>query len=662
MNYENNNVPGTQPGTDGNQYPNVNNQPNYSNFNQMGQPPMNDMNGMNSMNTIAPGMGDLNNIDMSPSKSKKHLIPIIIAVIAIIGIVGGLITVKTIYSSPKVIFQGAIKNAYKGMSNTLEEVDKIMEKFDIKNKALTFDINASIDTNIEEFKELGFDVKDANLSVGMGLDANKKEALSNVVLKGEKEEITIKNYYSDEKIYLDSNLLDNIYYDDGTEVDIDFDEINRMIDKLLENMPETKDVDYVMEAFANALADSLDKDHMEKTQEKIEIKDEKTYTQYSYKLTDKAVQSIAEDTLDKLLDDDKFIEIVADITEQEKDEVKDYLQELRDTTDEIEIEDKIVLNVYTQGLLNDFAGFSIEVENEEVLTYIDDGKNFRVTIASDYVDKDIVIEGSRDGKSIKITYEYDEENNLEIDIKEFSNEKIDVTLSVTIDGDKLSGSFYISCKEETSKVSGDYKLSISYNDEYVSLNGSYKFTAEDKLDIPDLSKAIRYDLLDEEEVANNLEDKMKKDKILDVLCEEMLKQMRQPADLDSYDMIPLYAKSDIQKIKDSGKPAVLYMGDTYYFDDEEADAMFEDLQRAQVRNNFYSYRTSEFNQDYVIEVFPEATPKCVDEAGTICKTAPAIYFINNGTVVSSLIGRATLTEIEGGLMSIGLLEPVTSTT
>lgn len=669
MNYENNNqnnnnmtgnIPNTQPG--------INNMYEGNNMNY-GQPqpspmsgqnpinpmnpvdPMNQMNSVNTMNTIAPGMGNLNNTDFAEPKSKKHLIPIIIAIVIFVLAFGGVVTYKTVMSSPKIIFKSAIKSAYKEVSNTLTEVDRIVENFDMKNKALTFGINASVDSNLVDKEELGFELKDLSIGAKVGLDANKKEASFTASYKGQKEEINAATYYTDEKVYATSNLLDNLIYMEGEELDIDFESINKQIDKLQEDMPEIKDIDYLIEATTNALAESLDSDDMSKEQTKMDVtKDNQNFTKYSYKITDKALKTLAKDTIDKLTDDKEFIRILSEITEMDEDKVKEELNKLKDSTDEIEYENKVVLNIYTKGFLNTFSGFNIEVENEEIINYVDDGKTFIITIGED--ENKIEIKGEKD-KERNITIEVEGEKVFEATIKDFSDEKIDVSFNVFEDGKNLiGGSVYLTKNEEKTKIDGDYKFRVDIEDKYLSVEGDYKFESNDSLEMPDTKKAVSTDTIDEEKVINKLKDKMANDEIINAMFEDAIEEMEnEKNDLNTNGMKEIYSIDELQSYMALNKIKVLYVGTNYPYDDDE-EKLFNSLVKVQKERDFYSYRLPDYYMSEVKALFPTIVPVCKPGTSPTCEEAPVIYFIQGNQAVSALAGAVTEEDIIAELNKI----------
>ena len=114
---------------------------------------------------------------------------------------------------------------------------------------------------------------------------------------------------------------------------------------------------------------------MEKESTEVDVVDKEIkVTKNSYELDDKALSDIIRSVADQLLDDDDFISNLSDTFDIDKSDIKDTLKEIKRDAKDIEYDDEVVINVYTRGILNNFAGFSFEIENDEYFTYYTDGK------------------------------------------------------------------------------------------------------------------------------------------------------------------------------------------------------------------------------------------------------------------------------------------------
>lgn len=681
MNYENNNIPGDNTGMNGvNPAPDGINQMNQ--MNQMNQP--NQMDPMNSMNPMDNSMSTLNSpgIVPGPAPKKKNMLPIIIAVVAVVAVLGGVFAFKTITSSPKTVFKNAIKNMYKGVNTTIKEVETFTEKLDIKNKAILVSADTSIDTNIEGVEIEGAELKDLRVGGSVGVDVNKKQLSVGAFVKGPKEEITGDMYYLNDTMYIASNLLEEMVYDkDQSSIDIPFDEIEEALEAINDNRLEFSEVDYLAEAITNALAESLESDSMDKETEKVELDDkEKSYTKYSYKLTDKALKSLLKNTLEKLKKDDKFLEILEKVAEMEDVEfdAEESLDTLIEETDDIEYETKIVLNIYTKGFVAKFAGMSLEIDNTEMIRYVDDGKNFKLTVAGEPDGDDaLVVEGTKEGEKVTAKVTAEGEEIAEITINSLTDEKIDIECTLNVSGESITIGIYLTQKEDKSSISGEYKFSVEADGQYLKTDGSYAIESKDSLDIPDTKKAVNYDQIDGNKVMKNIEEIMENDDTISAIAETIIDNLEStyepknpyddpydygddddevtiaPSSTDMNDMKVLNGETAIKEAL--AKTGIIYVGDVSYFESEVNEtALLDNLIAVADELDITVNRVSGFEYEYtdtIKALFSGITPVCKNVTPT-CEETPIIFFVKDGSIVSALSGAPTVAEIKAEYQKI----------
>lgn len=633
---------------------------NYNNEPQNTVPNENNGN-MNPMMGMNQNPGNLNS-SIPEIKRRRNMLPVIIVAIFLVLAVGGAITFKVIVSSPKRVFETTIKNFYKNVSSSLDNVNRISENFDFENKALTFSGDAKLDTNLADAAEIGFNLKDLQVGGSIGLDINNEQATASAFVKGPKETVEGNGYYTDKKVYVDTNLYDKLIYAEGEDVDIDFAALNELVKELQNHMIEVEEVDYVVAAVTNAIADSLDTTYMSKKEEKIKItKDDKTFTKYSYTLSDNAIRDLVNGTIDKLSKDSKFIQILSKLSGIDEDTVKSNMDAIKESTDQIEFEDKIVLNIYTYGFLNKFAGLSLEVENEEIITYVDDTKDFKITATDE--DNKLEIVGKRSDSKTEIEVEYDDTKVLTLTVKEFTKEKIDISFETDIAKEMniptIGGSIYFTYNEEKTKISGEYKLQIDVGDYYANVSGNYKFISADSLDMPNVKDAININEVDPTTITDNLEEKISKDEVLSSIFNETISEIEQAQlpqnqlPLDNFDMHVIPSTDDLKKVLNKKGASVIYVGDIYSTaDGTPAATLFQDLVSVQKTYGFNSYRLDTFfYDDSVKELFGNVITRC-DTAP--CEDMPIIFFIKDGEVVDFLMPISSKESIIGALQIIGI--------
>ncbi len=594
----------------------------------------------------------------------------VMIIAAIVVILIALVTVKVITSTPKQVFKTAISNLYKETSNYLEKIDKTYEKFNLEKNPLLANIELNMDSNVEDItsstEELGFEIKDVTINGQVGIDLDKKEMLFGGSLKGETEEINIDALVKDNNIYLVSNLFDDVVKVENS-YDSPFYGLDSITEQLdLNNKIDFKVYDAILKSFTNALSKSLDSDSMEKESTEVDVVDKEIkVTKNSYELDDKALSDIIRSVADQLLDDDDFISNLSDTLDIDKSDIKDTLKEIKKDAKDIEYDDEVVINVYTRGILNNFAGFSFEIENDEYFTYYTDGKNVEITFDNNtegYSQTKLNIQAVKDGKETDIEVKYNGEEILTATIKEFSDEVIDIEYEIKEDKEVVTkGTFYLTYKEDKESISGDYEIRLDVDDEYLSLKGKYEVKSSDKLTDIDTSKAITEDEVSDEEILSNLEEIAKKDKIFESLYNSAYEST---LDLNYYDMAVLYGVEDVKEVLNKTQGTVLYVGSTgRTYGTGSETAIFNNLENAQEEYDFHTYY---YSQSYINDEFRSlvsgVTPICnasqntttPSETAPTCTEYPTVYFIKDGKIVAAVQNTITKDELTKYLKEIGI--------
>lgn len=593
----------------------------------------------------------------------------VMIIAAIVVILIALVTVKVITSTPKQVFKTAISNLYKETSNYLEEIDKTYEKFNLEKNPLLANIELNMDSNVEDVtsstKELGFEIKDVTINGQAGIDLDKKEMLFGGSLKGKTEEINIDALVKDNNIYLVSNLFDDVVKVENS-YDSPFYDLDSITEQLDFNKIDFKVYDAILKSFTNALSKSLDSDSMEKESTEVDVVDKEIkVTKNSYELDDKALSDIIRSVADQLLDDDDFISNLSDTFDIDKSDIKDTLKEIKKDAKDIEYDDEVVINVYTRGILNNFAGFSFEIENDEYFTYYTDGKNVEITFDNNtagYSQTKLNIQAVKDGKETDIEAKYNGEEILTATIKEFGDEVIDIEYEIKEDKEVVTkGTFYLTYKEDKDSISGDYEIRLDVDDELLSLKGKYEVKSSDKLTDIDTSKAITEDEVSDEEILSNLEEIAKKDKIFESIYNSAYEST---LDLNYYDMAVLYGVEDVKEVLNKTQGTVLYVGATgrTYGTGSEI-AIFNNLENAQEEYDFHTYY---YSQSYINDEFRSlvsgVTPICnasqntttPSETAPTCTEYPTVYFIKDGKIVAAVQNTITKDELTKYLKEIGI--------
>lgn len=605
----------------------------------------------------------------------------IIAVAVIIVIGGIVLTISS--SSPKAIFKNVINKTYKEISRAIDETDKLVETYDFRENALVIKADAQIDTNISEIEEeLGISLKGITVGATAGLDYKNEIVEGSAYIKGKSETIEAKAQIFEDVALISSTVLDDtlkIELDD----EIDFDELKDNV-KELEDQIELDPEKYnkLVKIMKQGLIQSLNSEYMEKEKDEIDVLDKSIKaTKYSYIIDEDAAQDFVKSLTEYLLEDDKFADALKDVSNLKKSEIKQVLKELKNSAKEIEFEDEVVINIYTRGVFNKFAGISIEYDNKEYFSLFTDGNNYE-TIIDNHIDSEysgfkLVVTSEKDKKEHNIVVKYNGEKIAKGTIKEFTDEVIDFDYEVTIEEETVKGEMYFSLKQEKKKISGEYKFKVEYDDEYIEVSGNYDIETKDKLEKMSSKNAVDIDEIDEDELLEKILEKVEKDETLNSVVEAVEKQVEkkkiEDLHLDSFKMSYVYYSSDLKEILAEDK-AIIYSGTRYPMSGTPAYEMFNNLVDLLNELDYYSYYVNEYDmtssifQNVIGEVEYTCTLDNKDEQPSTeenevlitepnesaCANYPVIYLVKDGKIVKALRGTITKDSLKEALAEIGI--------
>lgn len=615
--------------------------------------------------------------------------PIIGAILLVILLVGG-IAFKTITSSPKAVFKNSINTLYKGLNNGIDELEELSEKFDINNKALILkgDIKVNVSkellADLDELEDLNINISDYSVGAELGVDIKNERLSLAAFLKGKSEKLELDAYFEDGAGYVGSNLFSGLIKTE--DVEIDFDEFLDLYDEIEENIDlDSANYDYVIKAIKDALIKSLDSKYMKKDSDEIKIAGEKVkVTKFTYTLNEDAVQSMTRSIAETLLNDKDFSKKLSKLTGEDKDEIEEFLKDMKKSAKEIEFDEKLLINVYQRGLLNAAAGFDIKVGKKEYFHYYTDGNNIDVKFddnGGNTYGTVVEIVSKKKNKNSEVTVKYNDEKVAELTVRELSDKLIDFDYTIMEGDEELKGSVYLSYNEDKTSIKGEYKFKVEIDGKEASVEGSYGLETKDSLDKVDQSNIILEDDIDEEKMEEEVKDNLNKiiDKdssfkfMQDVI--EITEKKELESNLNSEGMYVLTSYDEVKEKIEKGAPMVLFVGSrkSSYSFDEGSYEVVSNLEEVQDELDFYSYFYNEFSVTSELEsLLGTVTPVCKkntnyevnypthdeielpEEISSVCKKYPTIYFIKDGKVVSALRGVATVEDIKASLTEIGI--------
>ncbi len=593
------------------------------------------------------------------------IIPAIVVLVLLVGIIARVAT-----SSPKAVFKTSINNSYKDVSKYLKKLDKFMEVFDAQEKAISFKGDLKFSTDREDYTES--EIKDLNISFEAGLDLKHEEFINGITLEGDKESFGETIYYTEGQSFVKASFLEDVYQFTDDDSGLLFNllgledqgigelfEIYKEKEEDIDIDPET--YDYLLKTVKNAVNKSLDSKSMKKEKGSFEVDGKNVKaTKVSYIFTKSSTKDLVNKVVDRLLNDDKFIDKLADSTGLEKADIKDYLKEMKDSAKEIDFDEDIIVNIYIKGLFNKVVGFSLEYDEKEYFTVFTDGKTTEAIYdnhAKDDYRTKLVVTAVKNKKETEVTVKYNKDKIATATIRKFEEKVVDFDVIIYSDEEKSTISVYLTGEQKKNVVSGEYKLKAKAQGEYEEISGSYTLEASDELSGFKVDDAKKYDEEEHDEaIITAAKEVVEKDDKLNALLGDSIEAYEvsiQPS-YNSDGMIPVYWDDDFYDIFKSNKARVLYVGSSYYSSYYEATEyeLFNSLKTAQTKYKFHSYYLPYYYmEDEYLEKLGD-TNTC--EYTYDCDMYPAIYFIKDGKVKKILRGTVKLEDIEAALQEIGI--------
>lgn len=374
-----------------------------------------------------------------------------ILLVLIIAVVAALV----ITSQPKFIIGKAI--------------DKIVYMDnDYNSKVMEAELKLSLDSKNENVKELSDEIKKCKLTIGQQIDKKSKKAISELGLTYDnKDVISGQIIYTDDTTYLYlKDLLDKY-------IDLDSEEMNKMVETLLFNDDITKNEKNNQKKAVNIIKKELKKQIKEngsfsKSTEKLEGEKANKAT---VKFSKKEWNNVLINTLSELSENKDYLDCFKDSKEDTIKELKSSLEE-KNTSDNGTIE----ISVYTKGLLKQFKGIEIKFDDQDVKIVKKDKENYSYSLIANDNEvtgtAKIISEDNKKNKeknaNIIITVNTEEVGTVTLSAK--YNEKTDVSIDSVKIKDSIKASELTDSDAEqlmnklkTRPLIGDIINSISSN-------------------------------------------------------------------------------------------------------------------------------------------------------------------------------------------------------
>lgn len=455
---------------------------------------------------------EIENVDNSKSTKPKRIMKgcLLAGLVLILAVVG---IYSLIFNNPKNIFLQSINNEYKKfdklLDDSIESMIGLSKDTSMKtNMTLDFDIKASEEMLDENTAALLDEINKLNATLNAQIDAKGKQFSYGLEAKYDNNSLlNVAAYGSNEKIYLE---LKNIF-DKYIEIPVED------YDALFETGEESiEDARYILETMKDSVLKNMEKKDFTTSKEEIMLGSEKVKTKkITYTLTEEVAYTLANNVLNDLNKNDKFLKAYANITGEEQSDVKDMfkdaVQDLKENKpEEFDTTTKFEFSVYTKGLLNETVEYEIRMDSDEdvAITYSNYKNVKRIVFKENSANLiSIVNEKGKDSNyittvvidSIKFVINSKEENDTwthtykatmpDSDV-ELRGKVVTTTKEVTKD------------KEYTSSISFTFGMGMKDSEDLVSIgftaNGSSKVGEE--VVIPNVENSVLVTSLTEEDM------------------------------------------------------------------------------------------------------------------------------------------------------------------
>ena len=390
-------------------------------------------------------------MEETPNNQKaglKYFLFIGIPVILILGILG------TYYyiTNPLTLITKTINTGY-------EQIEKLLN--DQIADYNTIEMNGNLTINSNNIKELE-ELNKYNFDISMGIDLQKEITNLGFGMKKEQEEILNVNFYNiEEKIFLESTKL----YDKLIELPTD----NFIHETTNKNITKNENKTLIKKSKDFFIA-SLNENYIER--EKVDIKidnDIVKTTKITYLLDEKNQKRTLEFLIEKMLNDQEYLEILSKMRNCDKNDTITYLKQLKQN---FNWQQDYQMNIFTEGLKQNIIKISLTETKENIITY----QNYK------------------NQKTINIL------DNLTLILNKTKKEDLDI--DYTLKEEKINGKIKSSLKETNqNQWESTFNITINYLDYNLDIHLDSTTKTEETIKSPNTENSIKY-----EELENILKD------------------------------------------------------------------------------------------------------------------------------------------------------------
>ena len=428
-------------------------------------------------------------------KSKKILVLIITLIIVVLAI-GGAYAYLMLNSTPEKIFTASINKVFNVLKSQENEMTTL--KGEMK-------LSANVESEDEEIQAISDLLETSSIILNMAIDTENKIVNENIDIVYEDESILDATIlFQEEKgyVYL-PDLLDK--YLEIPEEELDFSDFEESFNKI-----QSFDKNLILNSVQTEILNVLSKKEFKQTkngQIKSSILD----------LSQEQFYALCKEVLENVKQNIDFNNGIGDYKEDIIKSIEEILEDLA----ELEAEDnsRIIITINTEGILNKFRGFEIELKSEED---VDVGISLKVNEVNYDFSMYSIYEGEKE-EILKVKVEDKKENKnkgtatITINISEeeyivvYKYENIDnqTKFKVTTEIDSVIFEVIGTVITEGKNIAGKLSLACEQEEMVINLNVDYNFAYNVEIQKTNIDDAVLIDEMteeDQEELINNLQE------------------------------------------------------------------------------------------------------------------------------------------------------------
>ena len=428
---------------------------------------------------LADGVGFVSTGQPIEKKSKKGLvIGIILAVVAVLAVLGIFVIYPMVMKAlvtPQKVFSETISSLSREINNTVNTV--------VHDKGI-YTIEFDVDSNIDGIKEFSgytysgsFGVDPDNKLLELGVSIYEKDGI----------EYSMKQYVKDGKQYQRYSTNENLLYTGLVPEDSSINQIFEMMNTK-EGTINTEKANYAVNKLSDIFINSLDETKLSKVDANVVVNGETIKaTKHKYLIDkDNAVRTVKY-FAEEIKNDEELLEILAEMNEQEVEDLKEELQSVIDKeaedTDEEEDNSTIEISIYTYGTKSEFVGADMVMnftDEETKVEYFTKDGSFnvfyydKVEFDGESTETSYRINGVNNGGVTEVSFkDGDDKEYFTLEIKEVDGGySVDYKLLEALTGteETISGNVTWTTKSTDKKTDETLKFSVNSGDDYFKVN------------------------------------------------------------------------------------------------------------------------------------------------------------------------------------------------